>query len=219
MRLMALETFKKLPEDKQIRITEAALAEFSEKGYWGASINSLVQRLGIAKGSIFQYFGDKKGLFLFVFNKSMEMVKNYLREAREETRDKDLFTRLEKTLLAGVSFLKEHPVIYQLYIKILFDPKIPFRDEILLSLRHYSFDYLKSLLETARKQGEIRTGLNIEVTAFMLDALMDRFLQAQMVPHLDAQLGLYQCSEKTATQWVSLITDILRKGIEASVQE
>ena len=212
---MPLETFKKLAENKQERITAAALEEFSEKGYFGASINSLVQRLGIAKGSIFQYFGDKKGLFLFVFNRSMEMVKEYLRQARDDTRDKDLFTRLEKTLLAGVFFLKEHPVIYRLYINILFDPKIPFRKEILLSLRSYSFDYLKSLLKTAQEQGEIRSDLDLEVTAFILDALMDRFLQAQMVPHLDAQVGLFQCTEKMATQWVNQIVSILRKGIES----
>jgi TetR/AcrR family transcriptional regulator len=54
-------TFHNLPFNKQERILDGALSEFAEKGYARASLNSLVARLGIAKGSIFQYFHDKAG--------------------------------------------------------------------------------------------------------------------------------------------------------------
>ena len=77
-------TFQKLSKEKQERITRIAAEEFGNKGFDGASINAMVARMKIAKGSIFQYFGDKKGLFLFVFNRSVEMVKDYLRSLSEE---------------------------------------------------------------------------------------------------------------------------------------
>ncbi len=63
------KTFQNLSKEKQERITRIAVEEFAYKGFEGASINSMVGRMKIAKGSIFQYFGDKKGLFLFVFNR------------------------------------------------------------------------------------------------------------------------------------------------------
>ena len=53
-----IKTFQNLSQTKQDRITVAAITEFSENGYTGASINSLVDTLGISKGSIFLYFGD-----------------------------------------------------------------------------------------------------------------------------------------------------------------
>ena len=54
-------TFLNLPEAKQARIIEAALAEFADKGYPQASLNVIVARSGIAKGSLYQYFTDKTG--------------------------------------------------------------------------------------------------------------------------------------------------------------
>lgn len=191
----------------------AAIDEFSEKGYAGASINALVDNLGIAKGSIFQYFGDKKGLFFFIFNKSTEIVKNKLRVIRDQTQNDDLFSRLEKSLLVGVAFLKEHPRIYQLYLHVLFGSKIPFRDEILLSLRKYSYEYLHSLLETAVEKGELRKDLDIEKACFVIDAVMDRFLQTHIIKHLDAGIGIHQADDQIVRSWIKDLMEIIRIGI------
>ena len=211
--MIPLKTFQNLSQEKQERITRAAVEEFSKKGYAGASINSLVERLAIAKGSIFQYFGDKKGLFLFVFNKTLEMVKDHLREIRDLPTDEDFFARLERILNAGVLFLHEHPLIYSLYLKTLFESDIPFRNEMLLALRKHSLGYIRSLLETAKKRGELRDDIDIDKASFVLDAVMDRFMQAQTIGHLDGGLGLYRCNKADAGIWVNELVDIMRQGI------
>ncbi|MBU4012291.1 MAG: TetR/AcrR family transcriptional regulator [Proteobacteria bacterium] len=211
--MIPLKTFQNLTKVKQDRIVQVAVEEFSEKGYAGASINSLVDRLGIAKGSIFQYFGDKKGLFLFVFNKSIDMIKDDLREIRDRPTNEDFFTRLEKIFQAGVIFLKEHPLIYKLYLKALFESEIPFRNDILLSLRKNSLDYISSLLETAKEKGEIRNDIDIAKASFVVDAIIDRFLQSQTVLHLDAGLGLFKCREEDIKAWIEGLVDIIRFGI------
>jgi TetR/AcrR family transcriptional regulator len=208
-----LKTFENLSRAKQNRITEAAISEFSEKGYTGASINALVEILGIAKGSIFQYFGDKKGLFLFIFNKSTELVKERLRVIRDQTTNDNLLSRLEKSMNAGVSFIQDHPLIYKLYMKVLYDAKIPFRDEILLSLRTYSFQYLRALLETAKDNGELRKNLDLDKACFILDAVMDRFLQTQTIRHLDAELGIYKADETVIKSWIHDIVEMIDIGI------
>lgn len=211
-----LDTFKNISRSKQDRIMAAAVEEFSERGYSKASINAIISRLNIAKGSIFQYFGDKKGLFFFVFDQSMEMVKDYLRSVRDQTAEEEIFVRLEKTLLAGISFLKSHPMIYRLYTKILFEYDIPFRNEILSSLRQYSFGYLRSLLDAGWQRGEIRRDIHPDRIGFLLDAVLDRFLQAQTIPYLDAGLGLYECDEAVAKQWAADLIAVLRTGIGAT---
>lgn len=208
-----LTTFQNLSKAKQDRIIEAAITEFSEKGYTSASINSLVESLGIAKGSIFQYFGDKKGLFLFIFNKSTELVKERLRVIRDQTTNDTLFSRLEKTLNEGVSFIQNHQLIYKLYMKVLYDSKIPFRDEILLSLRTYSFQYLRSLLDIAKENGELREDLDLDKACFILDAVMDRFLQTQTIRHLDAELGVYKADKTVITKWIHDIVEMINIGI------
>ncbi len=210
------KTFQNLSREKQERITRIAVEEFGNKGFDGASINAMVGRMKIAKGSIFQYFGDKKGLFLFVFNRSVDMVKEYLRTVRDQSSDEDIATRLNKTLSAGIAFIKNHPLLYRLYMKVLFEPKAPFRDEILISLRQHSTDYLRSLLENALLKKELDQNIDLDKAAFVLDAVMDRFLCAHTIKHLDSGLGIYDApSEKTET-WITEITKMICTGIAKS---
>ena len=210
------KTFQNLSAEKQERITRIAVEEFGNKGFDGASINAMVGRMKIAKGSIFQYFGDKKGLFLFVFNWSVDLVKEYLRTVRDQSSDEDLATRLNKTLSAGIAFIKNYPLLYRLYMKVLFESKIPFREEILISLRQHSMDYLKSLLENARLKEELNKNIDMDKAAFVLDAVMDRFLSAHTIKHLDFGLGIYDAPLKKTEAWISEITKIICTGIAKS---
>lgn len=207
------KTFQNLSSQKKERITRVAIEEFAAKGFDGASINAIVENLKIAKGSIFQYFGDKKGLFMFVFEQSVEMVKNYLRNVRDQSINDDLPARLKKTLSAGVRFINRHPLLYRLYLRVLFDAKAPFRDEILLSLRKYSHEFLESMLETANARKELRAVLQIDKAAFMLDAVMDRFLQTYAVSHLDAGLGIFRADEKHTDEWINALVEFIFEGI------
>jgi AcrR family transcriptional regulator len=52
---------------------DAAILVFQEKGYDGASLEDLVASMGINRSSIYQAFGDKRGLFLRAFARYREM--------------------------------------------------------------------------------------------------------------------------------------------------
>jgi len=211
--MTAKQTFLNLPEDKRSRITEVAIREFAARGYEGASINRMIERLQIAKGSIFQYFGDKRGLFTYVFDLAMDMVKDYLRDVRDSTRDADLFARLNQTLAAGIALVNDHPRIYALYLRLQSDQSIPLRDDILSSLRRYSHSYLRSLLKDARDRGELQADLDLDQAAFLLDALMDRFLQSLSMEHFDAGIGLYGLDRHQATGWARQLLAIAKNGM------
>jgi AcrR family transcriptional regulator len=57
------ETFHRLPPEKQERILQAFLIEFVQNDFENASLTRVVDQLGIAKGSIYQYFGSKLELY------------------------------------------------------------------------------------------------------------------------------------------------------------
>ncbi len=212
-------TFNNLPVEKQKAILRVVLEEFSENGYRKTSINTIVGRLGIAKGSIFQYFSDKEGLFIFILNRSLDKVKHYLRTVRDDTAGRDLFSRLEQTLQAGVDFIKTYPQVYRLYLRVLFESQVPYRQEILASIRTYSHDYLKALIRAARERGELRPSIDMDVAAFMLDAILDRYLQAMCIRHLDAGLGLPELDEDANRLWIQRIVTLLQIGLAASPPE
>ncbi len=211
---MILKTFDNLDQKKKNRIFREAVREFSAKGYAKASINAMVQNLGIAKGSIFQYFRDKEGLFNFVFSRSVEIVKDHLKEVRKTTEDRNFFVRLETLLTSGVQFVRKHPRIYTLYVKIQFEGNLGFCSRMLASLRRESFEFLSQLITTGIERGELDPALDITRTAFMLDAILDRFLQVHMLEHLDAGLALKKADEGTTRNWAMEIVGLLRSGLE-----
>ena len=63
---MPKETFFNLPNEKRQLIENTAISEFAANGYDKASINTIVAKSGIAKGSFYQYFTEKKDLFLHI---------------------------------------------------------------------------------------------------------------------------------------------------------
>ena len=67
--------FLQLDTEKQQRVLEAAIDEFAERGYEKASMNTVVKKAGISKGALFKYFGNKSGLFAFVYRIALNHVK------------------------------------------------------------------------------------------------------------------------------------------------
>jgi TetR/AcrR family transcriptional regulator len=211
----ARPTFLNLSPEKQARVLAAALGEFSDKGFAQASVNTMVSASGIAKGSIYQYFKDKKSLFLYIFDFAIGMVRRTLLAVKEETRDEDFFLRLEKSLLAGVDFIQRHPRVYGLYLKILFDQHVPKRQELLRAVRQFAAEYLGSLVRQGQARGELRAELPPGAVIFLLDALLDRFLQAAAVPSFDVTLGLDRAGPEELRGRVGELVDILKMGLAA----
>jgi len=208
------DVFSRLDSSKQARVLDAAIEEFAEQGFSLASMNRVVQRGGIAKGSLFQYFGSKEGLFRFIFDHAVELVRKSLRQVKQETASADFFERISQSLLTGIHFIVRHPRIYQIYLKMIFQESFPLRSQFLQQVHLFSADYLKPLVEGGIARGELRADLNVDLTVFFLDALMDRFLQAYCVSFLDAGAGIYQAMPDELQEKVEEFIKLLRHGLE-----
>lgn len=73
---MCTETFLRLPEEKRRRFLDAAWEEFTSARFSDVSINQIVRRAGIPRGSFYQYFSGKDDLLAFL----LEDVRNYIKE-------------------------------------------------------------------------------------------------------------------------------------------
>jgi AcrR family transcriptional regulator len=63
---VARPRFENLDAKARSRILEAAAAEFAALGFEGTSLNQLLERLAMSKGSFYYYFDDKEDLFTTV---------------------------------------------------------------------------------------------------------------------------------------------------------
>ncbi len=216
--MIARDTFNKLDEGKKSKILDAAVDEFARHGFRQASVNRMVERIGIAKGSLFQYFGSKEGLFKVIFDYAVELVRQSLREVKKETGGADFFERIKESVLAGIRFIERHPRVYRIYLKMIFQEDFPLRTEFLQQVHLFSAEYLRPVVEAGIARGDLRADTDIEMAVFMLDALMDRFLQAYCVPFLDAGARIYQAPLDELERKADEFIELLRIGMGASAK-
>ncbi len=210
----ARKTFLRLDREKQRRILSAAIDEFAAWGFHRASINRLVRAIGIAKGSIFQYFGSKEGLFSYIFDYAIETVRFSLKKVKRDTEHLDFYSRVEASLMEGISFIENHPKLYRIYLKMVFQEDFPARDRYLKKIRLFSVDYLKPLIETGIHRGEIRADLDPDIAAFMLDAIFDRFMQAYAVPFFDSEGTIHGSGREEIKKKIKQVIDLVKRGFK-----
>ena len=78
---MPSTTFLRLNDKKRKRFIQEAYIEFSLNQFNGASVTNLVKTLGIAKGSVYQYFSDKEALYKFLVTESIQHLDHLLDKA------------------------------------------------------------------------------------------------------------------------------------------
>lgn len=66
--------FDKLEAERQERVLGVAADEFAEKGYEAASLNRIIERAGMSKGSLYYYFDDKADLFATVVERATARI-------------------------------------------------------------------------------------------------------------------------------------------------
>ena len=87
---MIKSTFYNLPEEKRRRVIGAIVAEFSNTEDEKISINRIIKRADISRGSFYQYFDDKVDLVEVLLKVFVEQILAGVRQACEES-DGDLF--------------------------------------------------------------------------------------------------------------------------------
>ena len=101
---MPKETFFNLPDDKRSLICDVAVEEFAEYPFDQASVNRIVAKAGIAKGSFYQYFEDKQDLYFYVLQVIAEKKLEYISPVMRNPDQHDIFTLLREIYLSGIQF-------------------------------------------------------------------------------------------------------------------
>ena len=87
-------------ETKRARIVEVAIRHFAERGYSAARVEDIAAQLGLAKGSVFQHFKSKDGLFFEAYKKAVLSFPKYM-QAPPAVQELGLFDVLRYWLAHG----------------------------------------------------------------------------------------------------------------------
>lgn len=167
---MPKQTFFNLPEAKRDAILELAIEEFAENDYKNASISRIVARAGIAKGSFYQYFADKKDLYLYLIDLTTQEKTRLLQENPPPDTEMDIFAYIRWLLRAGLDFEFANPKLAQIgYRAIYGDAPLP--TDTRAVIEDGSLQYFRQLVQQGVAQGAIDPAIDPDVAAFMFNVV------------------------------------------------
>ncbi len=178
---MPKDTFMRLTEEKRQRIMRAAIGVFIENGFERAKVEDIALRSDVAKGSIYQYFADKKDLFLYCAQWGLEVFMEKL-DARMHLSDMDIFFYFQDTLSKTEVLQEEHDLAVFLQIAVK-EPGL--MDESIKGMYNIGDIYIKKLLQNSKSKGVVRTDIDDDILTEYFAAVVERFKMRWVKRYLD----------------------------------
>src|ERR671934_1200806 len=97
---------------KRERMIEVAMRHFAEYGFGGTRVQAVAEQLGIAKGSVFEHFGNKEGLFLACYRQAVRQFAVYL-AAPAEVKEEGFFATIRYWLERTEHLVREDWIPYR----------------------------------------------------------------------------------------------------------
>ncbi|MCY6484526.1 TetR/AcrR family transcriptional regulator [Clostridium aestuarii] len=216
---MPKQTFFNLSEERQKEITDISLKEFSSNTFEIASMNSIINEVGVAKGSFYRYFETKKDLYLFLLeyalNKKLEYLKQYT-----DTSSEDFFEIYKNIIFGYMKFDLLFPVISCFLKKAVQNGSI---EEIQFGKSKSGKIFANKLIEKAQKEGKIKKNLDPDFILFSIIGISDAMISYinykygvkynEMIKKLEHTPNPY---EKELKLVFNQLVDVLKTGLIGS---
>jgi AcrR family transcriptional regulator len=207
---MPTVTWGRVDPARRAAIVEAAEAEFGAHGFSQGSLNVIARRAGVAKGSLFQYFADKRDLYAFIADIGSQRVRSYMEvRIRELDPSRPFFEFLADLLDDWVAYFADHPRERALHaaasLEVDTDARISVRSVI---HRHY-LEVLRPLVRDAQARGDLRADSDTDALLSLLLLIFPHLALAPYMRGLDPVLGLDEPSPEQPALAVRRLVAVL----------
>jgi AcrR family transcriptional regulator len=182
------------------------MRHFAERGYHAARIEDIATELSIAKGSVFQHFGSKEGLFLVAYQKAVSSFSAYL-DAPAPVLARGFFETLRYWLERTDRMVRENWIPYRLTLLGNYGTDLRLRQEINRFLRERDPYGTAAFVRMGIERGEVRADVAEEMIVALLDWTVERFQDELLSEELDP--GLFSRQGKTPEKTAARIEQFL----------
>jgi AcrR family transcriptional regulator len=199
--------------DRRERIIEAAMRHFAEHGYRGGRVEDIAAEVGVAKGTVFLDFGSKEGLFLAAYQRAVSLLPAWL-DAPDEVLSEGFFATLDWWLERTEDFVNDDWVPNRVAMIGRYDTGLGLRRPIDRFMRSEDPYGTLEFVEFGVQRGELRSDVDAEMIASMLDWVAERFQDALASEELDPGLihRKPEVPERRAAR-IREFMELLRAGI------
>lgn len=120
-----VKTLRQTADERREAVLEAAVAEFAQRGFHGASTDTIARSAGISQPYLFRLFGSKKDLYLAAVRRCFRRTLEAMQAAAEGLRGEDALSAMGEAyreLLTGDAAMLQSQL--QTYAASLDDPDV-----------------------------------------------------------------------------------------------
>lgn len=217
---MPKDTFHNLAASKREAIIEAALEEFALKDYKDASISRIVRQLGIAKGSMYQYFENKEDLYLHLVE-IVQLKKFEVAGVNLDLDPENLFEWIKATFQQGLNFDKDYP-LYSGFNYNLARQREGLPGDLSRKMKKQAMDLFENYLKHQQEAGRVRKDLPLSIMSFslihLLQGILDYF-ELQYGFNLDEKVknreAINPVSDEKFGEIISQLVEVLQFGMNS----
>jgi AcrR family transcriptional regulator len=82
-------------DERRAQLVQAAQAVFAQRGYHAATVDDITKAAGVAKGTFYLYFDEKREIYYEVIRGFLALIKDIGRSIGQAPRGSDYFSRAE----------------------------------------------------------------------------------------------------------------------------
>lgn len=216
---MPTVTWARVDPARRAAVIAAAEAEFGAHGYSRGSLNVIARRAGVAKGSLFQYFADKRDLYAFIADVASQRVRSHMEgRIRELDAGRPFFEFLPELLDDWVAYFADHPRERALHAAASFEVDADARVSVRAVVHRHYLDVLRPLVHDARTRGDLRADCDVEALLSLMLMIFPHLALAPYVRGMDPVLGLDEPSPDQPALAVRRLVAVLAAAFSPNTQ-
>ena len=207
---MPTKTFFNLSEKKKKNLIAIALEEFSSQDYNSASISHIARQAGIAQGSLYQYFANKKDLYLYLLDLLSKTKLSFIQNNHPQTQ-MDFFEYLNWVFETSLLFDVTYPAFSRLSYRVFYGG-IPFEDSAGDRFKQGSAEFIRQMVIKGIEREDINADIDPDLAVFVVEILINA-----VSDYIPKKLGV-TTKELASSGISSLNLDLAKKTFSDLIQ-
>lgn len=177
---MINERFYHLSRSKRDQIINAGFQVFGENSYKKSPMSEIADAAGISKPLLFHYFGNKKGLYFYLWKLVADLSKKVMAPAYE---GENLFDMMRKGLRIKIDLLHKYPFLYAFILRAYYERDPDVASDIARKMTVILDRSFQEVLKHLNPEDYI-PGLDLKMVLEQMLYTADGYLRLKVMPQL-----------------------------------
>lgn len=211
---MPKDTFFNLNEEKREKVVRSAISEFLKHGFEKGNVGDIAKNAGVAKGSLYQYFEDKKELFMYSVSWSIEL---FIKKLQNDTvpGDINIFDYFYQSSAGTLMQIKEEREIAVFIQDVFLGKYSSVADESITIMMKAADEYVLRLIREGKENGSIRKDISDNILSMFLTGASMKIKEYLLKKARNAGTDLIDEEFETYESDIKAMLELLKNGMGA----